>query len=153
MTNRFRRLALAVVALLLAAVLVGAAAPQPGIVRLDILAINDFHGALAAADRNPGAAALAAYLKAERAKNPAGTLVLSAGDMFQGSPDSNLLYGKTVVAFMNEVGFDAMALGNHEFDWGLDILRSAWPRRPSRCWPPTSSTRPAAGPPTWSRRT
>jgi len=123
MTNRFRRLALAVVVLLLAAVLTGAAAPQPGIVRLDILAVNDFHGALAAADRNPGAAVLAAYLKAERAKNPAGTLMLSAGDMFQGSPDSNLLYGKTVVAFMNEVRFDAMALGNHEFDWGLDILR------------------------------
>ncbi len=124
MTNSFRRLALAAAVLLLAALLVGAAwVPQPGVVRIDILSVNDFHGALAAADRNPGAAALAAFLKAERAKNPAGTLVLSAGDMFQGSPDSNLLYGKTVVAFMNEVGFDAMALGNHEFDWGLAILR------------------------------
>ncbi len=125
MHNRFRRLAAALVlVLLLAALLAGAAAaPQPGVVRLDILAVNDFHGALAADGKNPGAAALAAYLKAERAKNPAGTLVLSAGDMFQGSPDSNLLRGQTVVAFMNAVGFDAMALGNHEFDWGLDVLK------------------------------
>jgi 2',3'-cyclic-nucleotide 2'-phosphodiesterase/3'-nucleotidase len=124
MSNRFRILAAVAAILLLAALLAGAAwGPQPGIVRLDILAVNDFHGALAADDRNPGAAALAAYLKAERAKNPAGTILLSAGDMFQGSPDSNLLYGKTVVAFMNEVGFDAMVLGNHEFDWGLAVLR------------------------------
>jgi 2',3'-cyclic-nucleotide 2'-phosphodiesterase/3'-nucleotidase len=124
MNNRFRRLVAVVVAVLLAALLAGAAwSPQTGIIRLDILTVNDFHGALAADGKNPGAAALAAYLKAERAKNPAGTLVLSAGDMFQGSPDSNLLYGKTVVAFMNAVGFDAMVLGNHEFDWGLDVLK------------------------------
>ncbi len=124
MNTRFRRLAAAAVVLLLAALLAGAAwAPQQGVVRLDILTVNDFHGALAAGGKSPGAAALAAYIKAERAKNPAGTLVLSAGDMFQGSPDSNLLHGKTVVAFMNAAGFDAMALGNHEFDWGLDVLR------------------------------
>jgi len=104
----------------------GAAAAAPasaGVIRLDILTVNDFHGALAADGRNPGAAVLAGYLAAEKAKNPAGTLILSAGDMFQGSPDSNLLYGKTAVGFMNAAGFDAMALGNHEFDWGLPVLK------------------------------
>lgn len=124
MTDSIRRLTAALIVLLLAALLAGAAwSPQPGVVRLDLVSVNDFHGALAANGQNPGAARLAAFLKAERAKNPAGTLLLSAGDMFQGSPDSNLLHGKTVVAFMNEAGFDAMALGNHEFDWGLDVLR------------------------------
>ncbi|MDR7866051.1 MAG: 5'-nucleotidase C-terminal domain-containing protein [Sporomusaceae bacterium] len=124
MITRFRRLAAVLLLLALALSLTGvAAAPQPGVVSLDILTVNDFHGALAAEGKNPGAAALAAYLRAERDKNPDGTLILSAGDMFQGTPDSNLLRGKTVVAVMNAVGFDAMALGNHEFDWGLDVLR------------------------------
>jgi 5'-nucleotidase/UDP-sugar diphosphatase len=124
MFTSFRRLTAVLLVLALALSLTGAvSAAQPGVVRLDILAVNDFHGALAAAGKNPGAAALAAYLKAEREKNPAGTLILSAGDMFQGTPDSNLLHGKTVVEVMNAVGFDAMTLGNHEFDWGLDVLR------------------------------
>jgi 5'-nucleotidase/UDP-sugar diphosphatase len=100
-----------------------AGAAEPALVNIDILTVNDFHGALPAAGRNPGAAAVAAYLQSQRAHNPAGTLILSAGDMFQGTPDSNLLRGKTVIEVMNAVGFDAMALGNHEFDWGLDVLK------------------------------
>lgn len=99
---------------------VGAA---PSYVQLDILTVNDYHGALAEAGKNPGAAKLAGWLRAEQAKNPDGTLILSAGDMFQGSPDSNLLYGKTVVEVMNKIGFTAMTLGNHEFDWGIDTLK------------------------------
>ncbi|WP_346355668.1 bifunctional metallophosphatase/5'-nucleotidase [Azotosporobacter soli] len=91
-------------------------------VELQIVSVNDFHGALIENGKNPGAAKLAAYLKALRAKNPDGTLLLSGGDMFQGSVESNLLYGKPVVEFMNEVAFDAMAFGNHEFDWGIERL-------------------------------
>jgi 5'-nucleotidase/UDP-sugar diphosphatase len=93
------------------------------IICIDILTVNDFHGALEPVDKNPGAAVLAGYLKAESAQNPSATLIVSAGDMFQGTPDSNLLYGKTVMQFMKIVGFDAMALGNHEFDWGLEVLK------------------------------
>jgi 5'-nucleotidase/UDP-sugar diphosphatase len=119
-----RRITAVLLIVALALALTSAAgASQPGVVRLDILAVNDFHGALAAAGKNPGAASLAAFLKAEWAKNPGGTLIVSAGDMFQGTPDSNLLHGKTVVEVMNAVGFDAMALGNHEFDWGLNVLK------------------------------
>lgn len=124
MPIRFRRLTAVLLALALAVLVFGAAqAAEPGVVALDILLVNDFHGALAASGGNPGAAVLAAYLQAEKAKNPAGTLLLSGGDMFQGSPDSNLLHGKTVVAVMNSVGFDAMTLGNHEFDWGVAVLK------------------------------
>lgn len=96
---------------------------QPAIVGIDILSINDFHGALVEAGRNPGAAKLGALIRAEKANNPFGTIFVNAGDMFQGSPDSNLLYGKTVVQVLNALGLDAMTLGNHEFDWGLDKLR------------------------------
>ena len=100
------------------------AAEAPGIVGLDILSVNDFHGALIESGRNPGAAKLGAFLRSEWEKNPYGTIFLSAGDMFQGSPDSNLLYGKTVVEVLNALRFDAMTLGNHEFDWGLDKLQA-----------------------------
>ena len=100
------------------------AAEMPGIVGIDILSVNDFHGALLESGRNPGAAKFGAFLRSEWAKNPHGTVFLSAGDMFQGSPDSNLLYGKTVVEVLNALHLDAMTLGNHEFDWGLDKLRA-----------------------------
>jgi 2',3'-cyclic-nucleotide 2'-phosphodiesterase/3'-nucleotidase len=101
----------------------GLEAAQPDLIALDVLSVNDFHGALLDDGKNPGAAKLGKWLRDEKAKNPDGTLVLSAGDMYQGSIDSNLLYGKTVVETMNQIGFDAMAIGNHEFDWGLDKLQ------------------------------
>ncbi|AIF54123.1 bifunctional UDP-sugar hydrolase/5'-nucleotidase [Pelosinus sp. UFO1] len=93
------------------------------VVQLQILSINDFHGALTESGKNPGAAKMAAYIEKARDQNPKGSIVVSAGDMFQGSPDSNLLYGKTVVDVMNYTHFDAMTLGNHEFDWGIDVLK------------------------------
>ncbi len=99
------------------------AAENPGIVGIDIVSVNDFHGALLEAGRNPGAAKFATFLRSEWAKNPHGTIFLSAGDMFQGSPDSNLLYGKPVVEVLNAMRLDAMTLGNHEFDWGLAKLK------------------------------
>lgn len=101
---------------------VALAEEMPNIVAVDILTTNDFHGALVEAGRNPGAGKFAALLRSERAKNPYGSVFISAGDMFQGSPDSNLLYGKTVVEVLNALGMDAMTLGNHEFDWGLEKL-------------------------------
>jgi 2',3'-cyclic-nucleotide 2'-phosphodiesterase (5'-nucleotidase family) len=60
----------------------------------------------------------------ERVKNPDGTILLSAGDMFQGTPVSNLFKGRSVVDVMNHLEFDAMAIGNHEFDWGIDSLKN-----------------------------
>lgn len=93
------------------------------LVHLQIVSINDFHGALAESGKNPGAAKLITYIEKVRGQNPEGSILVSAGDMFQGSPDSNLLYGKTVVDVMNYAQFDAMTLGNHEFDWGIDMLK------------------------------
>ncbi|MCG6536589.1 MAG: 5'-nucleotidase C-terminal domain-containing protein, partial [Syntrophales bacterium LBB04] len=58
-----------------------------------------------------------------RSKNPNGTLLLSAGDMFQGTPISNLFRGQPVIDVMNYLRFDAMAVGNHEFDWGMDVFQ------------------------------
>ena len=42
--------------------------------------------------------------------------------MFQGSALSNYDQGETTVKIMNEIGFDVMTLGNHEFDWGYEVI-------------------------------
>lgn len=99
------------------------AADSNDTVKIQILTINDFHGALINSAKDPGAAKLGACLLAQKANYPDTTLILSAGDMFQGTMDSNLLFGATDIRFMNFVGFDAMALGNHEFDWTISKLR------------------------------
>ena len=93
--------------------------------------MNDFHGRLfpyvekTVDPSRPlgGAAYLAERIRKERARNPQGTILLSAGDMFQGTPVSNLFRGRPVLDVMNGLHFDAMALGNHEFDWGAEVLR------------------------------
>ncbi|MGD0231041.1 MAG: bifunctional UDP-sugar hydrolase/5'-nucleotidase [Syntrophorhabdales bacterium] len=97
-------------------------------VTLTILHVNDLHGRVFSDDRagrgRPagGAAYLAAMIGAQRAANPGGVILLSAGDMFQGTPVSDLFHGRPVLEMMNEMGFDAMTLGNHEFDWGRTVL-------------------------------
>lgn len=89
---------------------------------LTIVAINDFHGAVEQTDKYPGLTALGAKIRSIQAQNPDGTIVLSAGDSFQGSALSNLTHGKVVVDAMNALSFEAMAIGNHEFDWGAEVI-------------------------------
>lgn len=52
-------------------------------------------------------------------------LLLDAGDVFQGTPWFNVYGGKVDFEMMSEMGYDAMAIGNHEFDLGLDGFRDA----------------------------
>ncbi|MBI5483112.1 MAG: bifunctional metallophosphatase/5'-nucleotidase, partial [Deltaproteobacteria bacterium] len=92
-----------------------------------ILHVNDFHGFVrptsAAGMAQPlgGAARLAEHVKRLRAEKPA--LLLSAGDMIQGDSWANLSGGESVIEMMNLMKFDAMTTGNHEFDFGQDILK------------------------------
>ena len=46
-------------------------------------------------------------------------LLLDGGDIYQGTPVSNLLQGRAIRAALDKMGYDAVALGNHEFDWGV----------------------------------
>ncbi len=55
-----------------------------------LLTVNDFHGSLKDSGKNIGIAKLASYLKGKKAANPDRTLILSAGDNYQGSAESNL---------------------------------------------------------------
>lgn len=52
------------------------------------------------------------------AKETEPKLLLDSGDIFQGTPIGNLTRGEAVVAGMNALGYTAMAIGNHEYDYG-----------------------------------
>ncbi|MFQ5778533.1 MAG: bifunctional metallophosphatase/5'-nucleotidase, partial [Terriglobia bacterium] len=102
-------------------------------VRLTILATTDVHGNIWPYDylrgrpRERGLAKVASYVKRVRARRP-NTLLVDCGDTFQGTPLAYLAATKylaeanPVVAAMNAMGYDAMAVGNHEFNFGLTTL-------------------------------
>jgi 5'-nucleotidase len=50
-------------------------------------------------------------------------LLFDAGDIMQGTPISNLMQGASVIDVYNHMGYQAATIGNHEFDWGQDVLR------------------------------
>ncbi len=84
---------------------------------INFFAINDLHGKFCDTDRQPGVDELTTYLKTAYATEEA-VILLSSGDMWQGSSESNLTKGLIVTEWMNELDFVSMTLGNHEFDWG-----------------------------------
>lgn len=90
--------------------------------KLTIFTINDFHGAILSDDGDYGMARLGDYIMQAKKEAPNETLVLSAGDMFQGSGLSYYSEGESVIDLMNMIEFDAMAIGNHEFDWSLETI-------------------------------
>ncbi len=90
------------------------------LVELDIFTVNDLHGKFLDSTSQPGVDELTSYLLSQTGN----TLFLSAGDMWQGSSESNLTGGLLLTQWMNELGFAAMTLGNHEFDWGEVFIRN-----------------------------
>jgi 2',3'-cyclic-nucleotide 2'-phosphodiesterase/3'-nucleotidase/5'-nucleotidase len=87
--------------------------PDLGEVELTILHTNDIHAAI-----DPLAKA-SAYIQAER-EEADNSLFLDAGDIFSGNPVVDLEYGKPIIEILNEMNLDAMAIGNHEFDYGQE---------------------------------
>lgn len=81
-----------------------------------ILHTNDIHGRLdAEPDRVIGMAKVKTIKEQEKP-----TLMLDAGDVFQGLPISNYSKGEDMAKVLNSIGYDAMTIGNHEFDFGFD---------------------------------
>ncbi len=91
------------------------------IVYFNLYSVNDLHGKFADDGSNIGVDELTTYLKNAR-QTEDNAFFLSAGDMWQGSAESNMTKGKILVDWMNELDFVAMALGNHEFDWGEEFI-------------------------------
>ncbi len=110
------------------------------IVPLTILHHNDSHGRLLPSGSYPGLTNLATVIKAERQLNPDRTLLLNAGDVIQG--DAMMYYYRTapsgfaangdplpvalqthpLIAAFNDLNYDAMTLGNHEFNFGGTVF-------------------------------
>jgi 2',3'-cyclic-nucleotide 2'-phosphodiesterase (5'-nucleotidase family) len=94
---------------------------------LRLLYVNDFHGfaephqPLGSTELLGGAAYLAGAVDRRRNERP--TLLLAAGDMIQGNNWANLFYGKSSIKLMNAMRFDALVVGNHEFDFGQKVLQ------------------------------
>lgn len=83
---------------------------------IDLYSINDFHGgAYTGIDMISN---IGYYLKNLEGNH----LVVANGDIFQGSAISNYYQGRVLVDALNESGFDGFVIGNHEFDWGIDVI-------------------------------
>ncbi|MEW6079483.1 MAG: 5'-nucleotidase C-terminal domain-containing protein [Thermodesulfobacteriota bacterium] len=108
------------------------AAPIP----LTVLFFNDLHGHLKPFEVKDeqggiietGGIARMAYLvrgiREENNRNHVRTIVLVAGDILQGTPMSTVFRGEPDIKCLNAMGVDAAAVGNHEFDFGLDNFLS-----------------------------
>lgn len=92
------------------------------IVNFDFYVVNDLHGKLCDTSSQPGVDELSTYFQAANISDE-NVIILSSGDMWQGSSESNLTKGNMMTEWMNEMGFVSMTLGNHEFDWGEDKIR------------------------------
>lgn len=99
--------------------------------RLRVLGTNDFHGTLRSTRPSfadgatvGGADILATYFREAQAEVDYPTILLDGGDVMQGTPLSNLTGGRSTVDYYNTVGYTAAALGNHEFDWGVETLKA-----------------------------
>ena len=109
-------------------------AGKPAAVKVQILALNDFHGALDPSLTKPnamnnttwyyrgGAEYLANFVNSAAATNP-NTVKVSAGDMIGASPLlSSIFHDEPTINAFNLMGFEFSAVGNHEFDEGWQEL-------------------------------
>jgi 5'-nucleotidase len=109
------------------------AATDAGETIVTILHTNDVHSRIDPfpedGGRNGGlggAARRATLIRRIRAENP-NTLLVDAGDVFQGTPYFNLFKGEVDFRVMSALGYDAMNIGNHDFDGGVEGLLGALP--------------------------
>lgn len=97
---------------------------------LTILHTNDTHSRIEPINKNSakkeqadkgGFVRRATYVAQIRANTP-DLLLFDCGDFSQGTPYYNLFKGEVEVKLMNEMGYDAGTIGNHEFDFGLENM-------------------------------
>ena len=98
---------------------------------LTVIFTNDSHGMAWKFDEpdNPGIGGLAAQktlvddIRAEVQGKGGNLLVLNAGDITLGDPRSNICENMPMIEGMNLIGYDAMTIGNHEFDFGFEAFK------------------------------
>jgi len=112
------------------------AGQDPARAHITILSTTDLHGNIYPIDYNTnkpdarGLARVATVVKQVRKENPH-LLMLDSGDTIQGTPLTfhhaklNNKPADAMMTVMNAIGYDAMAVGNHEYEFGLDVLNKA----------------------------
>lgn len=111
----------------LLALLSSVVACSPTDAYITILHTNDTHSQVEPIEagkrdgNHAGYARRMGIIEQERDKTP-NVLLVDAGDFSQGTPYFNLYHGRIEVDAMNRMGYDAVTLGNHEFDNGVDTL-------------------------------
>ncbi len=105
--------------------------PEPGETLVTVLHTNDVHSQIDPLPDNDrtypgkgGVARRATLVKRVRKQNP-NTLLIDAGDAFQGTPYFNFYKGEVEYKAMSQIGYDVGTLGNHEFDNGVAALAAA----------------------------
>jgi len=105
--------------------------PEPGETLITILHTNDTHSQIDPLPENDkqypgkgGVARRATLVKRVRKENP-NTLMVDAGDVFQGTPYFNFFKGEVEYKSMSLIGYDVGTLGNHDFDNGVAGLAAA----------------------------
>ena len=97
---------------------------------VSIFHTTDLHGNIvptSAYDGTPdlgGLARCATQIRKWREENPHSILV-DVGDLYQGTPVSWMTRGRLMVELLNKLRYDAWVLGNHEFDWGVEVVTDA----------------------------
>ncbi len=89
---------------------------------LDVYYTNDIHGAILEDDDSLGLGRMGNLMLTSKTESLETTLILDGGDALQGSALSNYYEGESMIEIMNMIGYDAMVVGNHEFDWGLSTV-------------------------------
>lgn len=103
------------------------ACSQSKIQTLTIMHTNDTHSQVEPLEEGKRDALCGGYarrmglINQERKKDP-NLLLFDAGDFSQGTPYFNFYHGRVEIEAMNRMGYDAIMLGNHEFDNGVDTL-------------------------------
>ena len=95
--------------------------PAEGSVTLDFYTFNDWHGNILDTSLSIGIAKTSTFIKQKTQNQNA--LLISSGDMWQGSMESNSTRGKLMMEWMEYMNFTSMTIGNHEFDWGKEVIK------------------------------
>jgi 5'-nucleotidase len=101
---------------------------KPKTTALTILHTNDVHSRLDPfpmdGSRNAGRGGVArrATIIRQIRQDQKNVLLFDAGDIFQGTPYFNLYKGEPEILAMNQLGYDAGTIGNHDFDGGIDNM-------------------------------
>ncbi|MDU7150194.1 MAG: 5'-nucleotidase C-terminal domain-containing protein [Clostridium sp.] len=93
--------------------------------RVELVSFNDLHGNVQESGKNVGIAKLASAIKERTSLNGFSNyeaIPLSAGDLYQGTAISNLTKGAPVNEFLKDINIPASSVGNHEFDWGKELI-------------------------------